>query len=157
MHIRTEKLSVKYVERSGFSHLSGAKYKGDSLLCLCKIQFTGDLNSLLNSLFSKVDNSSKLSSNWTAWLKLPNLTTVSPDSFSPIKKLSSLMFLWRILFSCRNLTESTIWRVKRFFSSSEYSPYILCNSRWRIREHLHLSSSYTTNSLPLASLKNLHP
>jgi len=141
MHKLTEKLSVKYVERSGFSHLSGAKYKGNSLLCLYKIQFTGDYYFCLSSWFSKVENSSKLSCNWTAWLKLPNLTTDSPDSFSAMKKLSSLMFLWRIRFSWRNLTESMIWRVKRFFSSFEYSPYILCSSRWWINEYLHLSSS----------------
>jgi len=49
IHRPTEKLSVKYVEISGFSHLSGAKYKGDSLLCLWKKQFTGDLYFLSNS------------------------------------------------------------------------------------------------------------
>jgi len=49
MHRPTEKLSVKYVDISGFSHLSGAKYKGDSLLCLWKKQFTGDLYFLSNS------------------------------------------------------------------------------------------------------------
>jgi len=134
MHRPTEKLSVKNVERSGFSHLSGAKYKGDSLLCLCKIQFTGDLYSLSSSWFSKVDNSTKLSCNWTAWLKLPNLTTAYPDPFSVIKKLSSLMFLWSIRLSWRNLTESMIWKVIRFFYSSEYSPHTLYNSRWWMRE-----------------------
>jgi len=132
MHRPTEKLSVKYVDRSGFSHLSGAKYKRDSLLCLCKMQFTGDLYSRSSSCFSKVDNSSKLSNNCTAWLKLLNFTTTYPDPFSVIKKLSSLMFLWSIRFSCRKLTESMIWRVKRFFYSSEYSPYILCISRYWI-------------------------
>ena len=137
----TEKLTVKNVERSGFSHLSGAKYKGDSLLCLCRIKFTGELYSVLNCWFSKVNNSSKLSCNWTAWLKLPNLTTAAPDSLSVIKKLSSLMFLWSIRFSWRKLTESTIWRVNRFFYSSECSLYILYNSRCWISEYLHLSSS----------------
>jgi len=134
MHRPTEKLSVKNVEIYGFSHLSGAKYKGDSLLCFCKIQFTGELYSRLSSWFSKVDNSLKLSCNWTAWLKLHNLTTAYPDPFSVIKKLSSLMFLWSIRFSWRNLTESMTWKVIRFFYSSEYSPHTLCNSRWWMRE-----------------------
>jgi len=43
MQSPTEKLSVKYVERFGFSHLSGAKYKGDSLPSFCTKQFIGDL------------------------------------------------------------------------------------------------------------------
>jgi len=141
MHRPTEKLSVKYVERSGFSHLSGAKYKGDSLLCFCKIQFTGDLYSRLSSWFSKVDNSSKLSCNWIAWLKLPNLTTAYPGSLSVIRKLSNLMFLWSIRFSWRMLIESMSCRVIRFFYLSEYSPNSLCNSRCWISEYLHLSSS----------------
>ena len=130
MHRPTEKLSVKNVERKGFSHLSREKYKGDSLLCLCKIQFTGDWYSRLSSWFSKVVNSLKLSCYWTAWLKFPNLTTAYPDPFFVIKKLSSLMFLCSIWFSWRNLTESMTWKAIRFFYSSEYSPYILCNSRW---------------------------
>jgi len=63
MHRPTEKLSVKKVERSGFPHLSGAKYKGDSLLCLCKIQFKGEAYSPLSICFSKVDNSWNCSCN----------------------------------------------------------------------------------------------
>jgi len=45
MHRPTEKLSVENVEIYGFSHLSGAKYKGHSPLCLCKIPFTDDFSS----------------------------------------------------------------------------------------------------------------
>jgi len=137
----TEKLSVKNVERSGFFHLSGAKYKGDSLLCLYTIQFKGGLYFLSNIYRSKTDYSSKFSSNWNAWLKLPSLTTSFPDLFSVIKKLSSLMFLWSIRFSWRKLTEPRIWRIKIRFYSFENSPLILCNSRWWVSEYLHLSSS----------------
>jgi len=42
MHRPIEKLSVKYEEKPGFPHLSGARYKGGSLIYLWTILFTGD-------------------------------------------------------------------------------------------------------------------